>query len=76
MKGKNSKMIILKHGDVMIFTCKACGCEFVEATEKTSLANCGVWDPDKEDHGTWMSCPDCGGQALGFRKKEEDPFNG
>lgn len=70
-------MIILKNGDVMLFECKACGCRFVEAVNKTRLKNCGVWDPEKQDHGTWMDCPHCGESVLGFRtNKETQPEEG
>ena len=64
-------MIITNHGDIMYFTCKTCGCQFHEAVSKTNLKNCGVWDPERQDQGTWMTCPDCGEQTLGFRPKKE-----
>ena len=63
-------MIISKRGDVMIFYCPDCGCVFREAVKKTGLAHAGVWDPDKQEHGTWMDCPDCGTAVLGFRRNK------
>ena len=51
-------MIIIKHGDIMLFHCQTCGCTFREAVSKTDLETCGVWNSEKEEHGTWMTCPD------------------
>ena len=64
-------MIITHHGDIMYFTCEVCGCKFHEAVSKTPLKSCGVWNSEREDHGTWMTCPDCGEKVLGFRPKKE-----
>ena len=63
-------MIICKHGDVLHFACKECGCLFREAAKNTDLDSCGVWSEEKQDHGTWMNCPDCGSSVLGFREKK------
>ena len=65
-------MKICKHGDVMLFVCKECGCTFVEAVKKTSLDSCGVWSSEHDDHGTWMDCPDCGNSVLGFREEKKN----
>ena len=64
-------MIITKHGDIMLFVCDACGCRFHEAASKTHIGSAAVWDPDKNDHGTYMDCPDCGNPVLGFREQEK-----
>ena len=63
-------MKICRNGDVMIFTCKSCGCVFAEAVSKTRFANEAIWDPDREDHGARLECPECGNDAIGFRRKE------
>ena len=60
-------MIILKHGDIMLFECKLCGCRFTESVKKSGLAHCGVWSPEKQETGTRMKCPDCGEDVIGFR---------
>lgn len=60
-------MNIIKHGDVIRCECKYCGCIFEEAVTKTGLSDCGVYDRDKNDTGTWMICPDCGNKSIGFR---------
>ena len=65
-------MKLTHHGDLLYFECEACGCRFREAVSKTSLANCGVWNSERKEHGTWMECPDCGNDVLGFRLKENE----
>ena len=65
-------MIILDHGDVMLFECKECGCRFKEAVHKTPLAHEGIWCPEKHEHGTRMQCPDCGNDVIGYRMNKKD----
>lgn len=63
-------MKIIQNGDVMIFTCKACGCVFREAVNKTDFGNAAVWDAEREEHGARLKCPECGNDAFGFRRKK------
>lgn len=60
---------ILKKGDVLYFHCPSCECFFVEGVKKTPLATAGVWDPTRQQNGTYMACPCCDEQVLGFREK-------
>ena len=73
-------MKVIKKGDIIEFTCKACGCFFIEAVNKTTLAYAGVHDPDHTENGTYMTCPCCGNErVLGFRpdtlRKKNEPSN-
>lgn len=61
-------MIIRKHGDIIWFTCSLCGCIFTEAVKNTDINNNAIWNEEKKEHGTRMSCPECGNDAFGFRK--------
>lgn len=63
-------MIIKKHGDIVRFQCRACGCIFCEAAKNTCIDTYPVFDADLEEHGTRMDCPECGETVMGFRRGE------
>lgn len=66
-------MIVVKHGDVITFRCKACGCVFKEASGKTNIANAAVCNPDPSNSnlGVYMDCPECGNSVLGYKEPEQ-----
>ena len=58
-------MKIIKHGEVIRFTCPVCGCEYMAREEETYKK------PD--DPGYYAVCPDCGESDIPGVKQELSP---
>ena len=56
-------MKIIKHGDIVIFKCDTCGCEFSELSKLCYSAT------GEDGPHYCMGCPDCGNTCWVFGKE-------
>lgn len=66
-------MRIIKHGKIIIFECKSCGCVWAAARE-----NCRENNPDASVDSAmkivfYMDCPECGASTAEERDRKDWP---